>query len=97
MNPFLILLIALVIFIGNLFYSVYSIKILKDHSLKLSAYKSLKEENLKLRAEIEKILSVKELERYAVRRGFKPFNWEEFAIILFREDGGKDRSRKRRR
>ncbi len=97
MNPFLIVLIALVIFLGNLFYSVYAIKILKDHSQKLSSYKSLKEENLKLRAEIEKMLSVKELERFALKRGFKPFNWEEFAIILFKEPSEKGQPKKRRK
>ncbi len=97
MNPFLIVGIALLIFLGNMIYSAYSIKILKEHSEKLSRYKSLKEENLKLKAEIEKMLNIKELERYALRKGFKPFNWEEFAIILFRETSKKGQSKKRRR
>ena len=95
MNPFLVVLIALIIFLGNLFYSVYAIRVLKDHSQKLSLYKSLKEENLRLRAEIEKILSVEELEKYALSRGFKPFNWEEFALTLFREPSKKGRTRGR--
>ena len=97
MNPFMIVFIALVIFLGNLFYSVYAIRILKDHSAKLSTYKSLKEENLRLRAEIEKMLSIEELERYAIKRGFKPFNWEEFAILLFKEPSERGQPRKRRK
>jgi len=97
MNPLLIVIIALVIFLGNLFYSVYAIRVLKDHSTKLSTYKSLKEENLRLKAEIEKMLSIEELERYAVRRGFRPFNWEEFAIFLFKEPSKKGQPRRRRR
>lgn len=97
MNPFLVVGIALLIFFGNMLYSAYSIKVLKEHSDKLSTYKSLKEENLKLRAQIEKMLNIKELERYALQRGFKPFNWEEFAIILFKESSKRDRTRKRRR
>ncbi len=95
MNPFIVVLIALIIFVGNLFYSVYAIRVLKEHSEKLSLYKSLKEENLRLRAEIEKILSVEELERYALSRGFKPFNWEEFALMLFKEPSRKGRTKGR--
>ncbi len=97
MNPFYAVGLALLIFLGNMLYSAYSIKVLKEHSEKLSRYKSLKEENLKLKAEIEKMLNIKELERYALRHGFKPFNWEEFAIILFKEPSGKGRTKKRRR
>ncbi|HHJ63482.1 MAG TPA: hypothetical protein ENJ61_01095 [Aquifex aeolicus] len=97
MNPFIVVLIALLIFIGNMIYSAYSVKVLREHSRMLSTYKNLKEENLKLRAEIERMLNVRELERYAVRHGFRPFNWEEFALILFTEPEEKDRSRKRGR
>jgi len=97
MNPFLAVGVGVLIFLGNLLYSAYSIKVLKEHSRKLSTYKSLKEENLRLRAEIEKMLNIKELERYALRRGFKPFNWEEFALILFKEPSKKGRTKKRRR
>ena len=96
MNPFLAVGLGVLIFLANMIYSAYSIKVLKEHSEKLSTYKSLKEENLRLRAEIER-MHVKELERYALRRGFRPFNWEEFALILFKEPSKKDRSRKRRR
>ena len=88
---------GVLIFLANMLYSAYSIKILKEHSQKLSTYKSLKEENLRLRAEIERMLNIKELERYALRRGFKPFNWEEFALILFKEPSKKGRTKKRRR
>ncbi len=97
MNPFLVVGLGVLIFVGNMIYSAYSIKVLKDHSRKLKEYKSLREENLKLKAEIEKILNVKKLERDALRRGFKPFNWEEFAIILFTEPEGKGRTKKRRK
>ncbi len=97
MNPFLAVGLGVLIFLANMLYSAYSIKILKEHSRKLSTYKSLKEENLRLRAEIEKMLNIKELERYALRRGFKPFNWEEFALILFKEPSKKGRTRKHRR
>lgn len=97
MNLFIVVGIAVLIFLGNMIYSTYSIKVLKEHSEKLSTYKSLKEENLKLKAEIEKMLNIKELERYALRRGFKPFNWEEFAIILFKEPSKKGRTKKRRK
>ncbi len=97
MNPFLTVGIALLIFLGNMIYSSYSIKVLKEHSRKLTEYKSLKEENLRLKAEIEKMLNIKKLEQYALRRGFRPFNWEEFAIILFKEPSGKDQPKKRRK
>lgn len=97
MKPFVVVGIALLIFLGNMIYSAYSIKVLKEHSEKLSRYKSLKEENLKLRAQIEEMLNIKELERYALKRGFKPFNWEEFAIILFKEPPKKGRTKKRRK
>ncbi len=97
MNPFLAVGLGVLIFLANMLYSAYSIKVLKEHSQKLSTYKSLKEENLRLRAEIEKMLNIKELERYALRRGFKPFNWEEFALILFKEPSKKGRTKKRRR
>jgi hypothetical protein len=97
MNPFILLLTAVLLFIGNMIYSAYAVKVLKEHSDKLKEYKSLKEENLKLKAQIEKMLNIKELERYALRRGFKPFNWEEFAIILFKEPSRKGRTKKRHR
>ncbi|EDP75767.1 hypothetical protein [Hydrogenivirga sp. 128-5-R1-1] len=97
MNPFLAVGLGVLIFLANMLYSAYSIKILKEHSQKLSTYKSLKEENLRLRAEIERMLNIKELERYALRRGFKPFNWEEFALILFKEPSKKGRTKRRRR
>ncbi len=83
MNPFLAVAVGVLIFLGNMIYSAYSIKVLKEHSEKLKTYKSLKEENLKLKVQIERMLNIRELERYALRHGFKPFNWEEFAIILF--------------
>jgi len=97
MNPFGVVAIALLIFIGNLIYSAYSVKVLREHSRLLSTYKDLKEENLKLRAEIERMLNVRELERYAIRHGFRPFSWEEFALILFTEPEEKDRSKERGR
>ncbi|RLJ70675.1 hypothetical protein BCF55_0956 [Hydrogenivirga caldilitoris] len=97
MNPFLIVGLGLLIFLANMLYSAYSIKVLREHSQKLSTYKSLKEENLKLRAEIENILNIRELERYALKQGFKPFNWEDFALILFKEPSEKGRTKKRRR
>ncbi len=97
MNPFVAVGIALLLFLGNMIYSAYSVKLLREHSRKLSTYKKLKEENLKLRAEIERMLNVKELERYAVRHGFRPFNWEEFALILFTEPEERDQPRKRRK
>ncbi len=97
MSPFLLVGLGVLILLANMIYSAYSIKVLKEHSQKLSTYKSLKEENLRLRAEIERMLNIRELERYALQRGFKPFNWEEFALILFKEPSKKGRSRKRRR
>jgi len=97
MKPFYAVFIGVLIFIGNMVYSTYSVKVLKEHSQKLTRYKKLKEENLKLKAEIEKILNVKKLERYALRQGFKPFSWEEFALILFKESPRKGRTKKRRR
>jgi len=95
MNPFAVVGFAVLLFLGNMIYSAYSIKILREHSKKLSLYKSLKEENIRLRAEIERMLNVKELEKHAIRHGFKPFNWEEFALILLTEPEEKDQSRKR--
>ncbi len=97
MNPFIITFLAVIVFLGNMIYSAYSVKVLREHSKKLKEYKSIKEENLKLRAQIEKMLNVKELERYALRYGFKIFNWEEFALLIFRESSEKDQPRKHRR
>ncbi len=97
MNPLLAIGLALLIFIGNLIYSACSLRIVKEHSEKLSKYKALKEENLKIRAEIERMLNLRELERYALRKGFKPFSWEEFALFILREPSGRDRSKKRSR
>ncbi len=97
MNPFLAVGLGVLIFLGNLIYSSYSVKVLKEHSEKLSRYKSLKEENLKLKAEIEKMLNLRDLERYAVKRGFRPFSWEEFVAYILREPSERGRPMKRRR
>jgi len=94
MNFFLAFSLGVLILLGNMLYSLYSIKVMREHSQKLREYKSLREENLRLRGEIEKILNVKELERYAIRRGFKPFDWEEFVLPLFKEPSGTDHTRK---
>lgn len=82
--------------VGNMLFSSYSIKLLKEYSAKLSEYRKLKEENLELRAKIEKELNLKDLERYALRKGFKPFRWEEFVLILI-ELSEKDRTKKLRK
>ncbi len=97
MNPFLTVCLAVLLFLCNLLYSTYSLKTVREYSLKLSKYKALKEENLKLKASIERLLNIRDLERYAVRRGFKPFSWEEFVIYVLTEPSGKGRSKKRRR
>ncbi|MDQ7038890.1 MAG: hypothetical protein Q9N26_06800 [Aquificota bacterium] len=97
MNPFLMVAVGVLLFLGNLLYSAYSLKVVREHSLKLNRYKTLKEENLKLKADIERLLNIKDLERYAVRRGFRPFSWEEFVIYVLTEPSGKGRSRERRR
>jgi hypothetical protein len=97
MNPFLAVGLGFLIFLGNLLYSSYSLKVVREHSRKLSTYKALKEENLRLRAEIEKMLNIRELERFALKRGFRPFSWEEFVIYMLREPSGKDRPKRRRR
>ncbi len=95
MNPLLAVVLALLLFLGNMLYSAYSVKVLKEHSKKLRLYKHLREENLKLRARIEEFLNIKELERYALKKGFKPFNWEEFVIYIVTEPSEKDRTRKK--
>jgi len=97
MNPLLAVVLALLLFFANMFYSAYSIKVLKDHSNRLKLYKHLREENLKLKARIESFLNIKELERYALKKGFKPFNWEEFVIYIVTEPSEKGRTRKKSR
>ena len=94
MNPFVVVGVALLIFLGNLLYSAYSLKVLKEYSEKLSRYKSLKEENLKIRAEIERLLNLKELERYALKRGFRYFNWDEFVLYILREPPERDQPKR---
>ncbi len=91
----LALFTAILLFGGNLLFSIYALDTLKEHSQKLRLYKSLKEENLKLRASIEKLLNVKELRKYAFRKGFRPFDWEELVIYIITEPSEKGRTKKR--
>ena len=97
MNPVLLITIGVLFFLVNFFYSSYSLKILQEHSHKLTKYKMLKDENLKLRAQIENILNIKELERHALRHGFKPFDWEETVLILLTKPSRKDQPKKLRK
>lgn len=97
MNPFFLIAVGIFLFLINFLYSSYSLKVLKEHSHKLTEYKKLKDDNLKLRAQIESILNAKELERYALRHGFKPFSWEETVLFLLTEPSRKGQSKKPRK
>ncbi len=82
-----LLISALFLFLINAIFSAYAVKVLKEYSENVKTYKKIREENLKLRVEIEKMLNMEKLEEYAKRKGFKEFSWEEFVIhVIFEED-----------
>lgn len=88
---------SVALLLASLLYSSYALKVSKEHTRKLTELKSLKEENLRLRAEIEKMLDIKEFKRWALRHGYQPFNWEKFVLEAFTEPSRKGQSKGRRR
>ena len=90
LKALLLVFISLLLFGLNFFYSVYALKVLKEHTNKLNTYMSLREENLQIRSKIERILSLEKLKDYARRHGFKDFDWDKFVLDVIREPSKRD-------
>ncbi len=94
---FSLLGVAFLLFILSLLYSSYALKVSREHARKLTELKHLKEENLRLKASIEKMLNIKAFKRWAVKHGYEPFDWEKFVLEDFIKPSKRGQSKGRRR
>ncbi len=94
---FAMLFMGLAFLLAGLLYSSYALKVSKEHARKLTELKRLKEENLRLKAEIESMLDIEGFKRWALRHGYKPFDWEKFVLDRFTKPSRRGQSRERRK
>ncbi|MEZ0361091.1 MAG: hypothetical protein ABWK04_04210 [Hydrogenobacter sp.] len=75
------IVISLVLVVANLLYSAYALKTSKDYAKKLAQLRAQMERQLKLRAEIEKLVNYATAKNYAKADGFIPIDWGKVKIL----------------